>query len=107
MTPKRAEATCLIRASWRLPSGPGAYQAGSSPPSPVLAEPPARWMPMVSAWCASGLSAPTLIAETTNRRTIARASSTDASGIGVAAARTRSSSRGTERSVAGRARAAR
>ena len=78
MTPNRAEATCLIRASWRLPSGPGAYQAGSSPPSPVLAEPPARWMPMVSAWCASGLSAPTLIADTTNRRTIARASSTAA-----------------------------
>ena len=70
MTPNRAEATCLIRASWRRPSGPGAYQAGSSPPSPVFAAPPARWMPMVSAWWASGLSAPTLIAETTKRRTI-------------------------------------
>ena len=61
----------MIRASWRRPSGPGSYQAGSSPPSPVFAAPPARWMPIVSAWCASGLSAPTLIAETTKRRTIA------------------------------------
>ncbi len=66
----------MIRASWRRPSGPGAYQAGSSPPSPVFAEPPARWIPMVSAWWASGLSAPTLIAETTKRRMIERALST-------------------------------
>ena len=43
---------------------------------------------MVSAWWASGLSAPTLIAETTNRRTIERASSTSASGTGVDAWRT-------------------
>ena len=71
----------MIRASWRRPSGPGVYQAGSSPPSPVLAAPPARWIPIVSAWCASGLSAPTLIAETTKRRTIDRASSTSASGV--------------------------
>ena len=28
VTPNRAEATCLIRASRRWPSGPGAYQAG-------------------------------------------------------------------------------
>ena len=38
---------------------------------------------MVRAWWASGLSAPTLIAETTNRRTIERASSTSASGDGL------------------------
>ena len=80
MTPKRAEATCLIRASRRSPSGPGAYHAGSSPPSPVFAAPPARWIPIVSAWWASGDSAPTLIAETTNRRAIERASSTSSSG---------------------------
>ena len=82
VTPNRADATCLIRASWRRPSGPGTYQAGSSPPSPVLAAPPARWIPMVSAWWASGLSAPTLIAETTNRRTMERASSTSCEGRG-------------------------
>ena len=76
VTPNRADATCLIRASWRRPSGPGRYQAGSSPPSPVLALPPARWMPIVNAWWASGLSAPTLIAETTKRRTMDAASST-------------------------------
>ena len=70
VTPNRADATCLIRASWRRPSGPGAYHAGSSPPSPVFAAPPARWMPIVSAWCASGDRAPTLIAETTKRRTM-------------------------------------
>ena len=107
VTPNRAEATCLIRASRRRPSGPGAYQAGSSPPSPVFAAPPARWMPIVSAWCASGDSAPTLIAETTKRRTIERASSTSSSGTGALARRTRSSSRGTARSDAPRASAAR
>ena len=85
VTPNRAEATCLIRASWRRPSGPGAYQAGSSPPSPVFAAPPARWMPIVSAWWASGDSAPTLIADTTKRRTMVRASSTSSSARAVAA----------------------
>ena len=84
MTPNRAEATCLIRASRRRPSASGAYQAGSSPPSPVFADPPARWMPIVSAWCASGDRAPTLIAETTKRRTIERASSTWSRAMGVA-----------------------
>ena len=39
---------------------------------------------MVSAWWASGLSAPTLIAETTKRRTMSRAGSTSESGTGVA-----------------------
>ena len=58
VTPKRADATCLIRASWRSPVAVGVYQAGSSPPSPVFAAPPARWMPIVSAWWASGESAP-------------------------------------------------
>ncbi len=58
MTPKRADATCLIRASVGCPSGPGAYQAGSSPPSPVLAAPPSAWIPSVSARWASGDSAP-------------------------------------------------
>jgi hypothetical protein len=58
-----------------------------------LAAPPARWIPIVSAWWASGDSAPTLIADTTNRRAIERALSTSASGAGMAAATTRRSSR--------------
>ncbi len=45
--------------------------------------PPARWMPIVSAWWASGDSAPTLIAETTNRRAIDRASSTSSKANGI------------------------
>ena len=52
---------------------------GGYVPSPVFAAPPARWMPMVSAWCASGDSAPTLIADTTKRRASDRASSTSSS----------------------------
>jgi hypothetical protein len=50
----------------------------------VFAAPPARWIPTVSAWWASGESAPTDIAETTKRRAIERAGSTAASGIGAA-----------------------
>jgi hypothetical protein len=57
-------------------------------------------MPIVSAWWASGLSAPTLIADTTKRRTIERADSTSSRGTGAAARRTRNSSRGTARSTA-------
>ena len=83
VTPKRADATCLIFASVGRPSSPGAYHAGSSPPSPVLAAPPSAWIPSVRARWASGDSAPTLIADTTNRRAIERASSTSSSGTGV------------------------
>ena len=80
VTPKRAEATCLMAASRRSPSADGAYQAGSSPPSPEFALPPSRAMPMLIAWCASGDSAPRLIAELTKRRTIRDAGSTSRSG---------------------------
>src|ERR1051325_4499432 len=34
VTPKRADATCLIRLSARSPLASGAYVSGSSPPSP-------------------------------------------------------------------------
>ena len=84
VTPNRAEATCLIFESVARPSSPGAYQAGSSPPSPVFAAPPSAWIPIVSTRWASGDSAPTLIADTTNRRAIERASSTSSSGTAVA-----------------------
>ncbi len=80
VTPNRADATCLMWASVALSAASGAYQAGSSPPSPVLAEPPMAWIPSVSARCASGDNAPTLIALTTNRRAIERESSTSSSG---------------------------
>ena len=98
VTPKRADATCLIRASWRSPVAVGVYQAGSSPPSPVFAAPPARWMPIVSAWWASGESAPTDIADTTNLRTMSRAGSTSArsTAADAAARRIRSPSRTTD-----------
>ena len=102
VTPNRAEATCLIRASRRRPSGPAAYHAGSSPPSPVFAAPPARWIPIVSAWCASGERAPTLIAETTNLWAIDRALSTESTVTGGPIRRSRSSSRGVDGAPAGR-----
>ena len=95
----------MIRASWRRPSAPGAYQAGSSPPSPVLAAPPARWMPIVSAWWASGLKR-----ADAHRRDHEAAHDRRGrprprrAGRASRARRTRSSSRGTERSdAAGRA----
>ena len=69
------------------PAASGRYQAGSSPPSPVFAAPPIAWMPSVSARCASGDSAPTLIADTTNRRAIAAAGSTDATRAAIDPAR--------------------
>ena len=103
VTPNRAEATCLIEASRRSPSGPGAYQAGSSPPSPVFAAPPASWIPMREGLVCLGASAPTLIAETTNRRTIDGASSTSERSTEAGTGRIRSSSRGTAWSAAGRA----
>ena len=62
VTPKRAEATCLMGASWRKPST-SSYHAGSSPPSPLLAACPGGAEPTVSAWWASGDRAPRLMAE--------------------------------------------
>ena len=53
----------------------------------MLAAPPSAWIPSVRARWASGDSAPTLIADTTNRRAIERASSTSSSGTGRGAAR--------------------
>ena len=61
------------------PFSSGSYQDGSSPPSPVLDVAPSRRIPIASVRCASGESAPRLIAELTNRRTISVAGSTAAS----------------------------
>ena len=49
MTPKRAEATCLMAASWRMPPM-SSYHAGSSPPSPLLGAMPSR----ADRWSAPG-----------------------------------------------------
>ena len=94
VTPKRADATCLTAASLRSPSADGAYQAGSSPPSPEFALPPSRAMPMLIAWCASGERAPRLMAELTKRRTIRLAGSTSSSGTLEPACRSVTRSRG-------------
>ncbi len=84
----------MIAASRRSPSAEGTYQAASSPPSPELAEPPSRAIPMLIAWCASGESAPRLIAELTKRRTIDDAGSTSDSASVWPAGRIESRSRG-------------
>ena len=93
VTPNRAEATCLTAESRRSPFGPGTYHAGSSPPSPVFDEPPSIRMPIESAWCASGLSEPRLIALETKRAAMDSAGSTRLSGTGADAPRIRSRSR--------------
>ena len=83
VTPNRADATCLICESCRPPSSPGAYQAGSSPPSPVFAAPPSAWIPSVST--PVGLGRERADAHRRRRRsaaTIERASSTSSSGSG-------------------------
>jgi hypothetical protein len=92
VTPKRADATCLIGASRRTPPT-GSYHDGSSPPSPVLAAPPASSRPAVTAWCASGDSAPRLIAAPTKRRAIDSTGSTSSIGTRRRAGRTRRRSR--------------
>ena len=53
MTPKRAEATCLMALFFESPFGMGVKRAGSSPPSPVLDLPPMRFIATASASWAS------------------------------------------------------
>jgi hypothetical protein len=105
VTPKRADATCLVR----LPSQSEAtaeiaesaeklfsafpacsavafgrmYRSGSSPPSPLLLLAPRRFMAVEIVRCVSGESAPTDIAEAKKRRQIASTDSTCSSGAGV------------------------
>src|SRR5882762_9327309 len=93
VTPKRPDATCLMRLSARSPLGRGAYDAGSSPPSPVFDRAPMRFMPIARVACASGVSAPRDMALEMNRRRMSSTGSTSSSGIGCAA-RKSSRSRG-------------
>ena len=60
----------MIADSASSPFASGSYAAGSSPPSPELDVAPRRRIPIARAPCASGESAPRLIAEETKRRTI-------------------------------------
>ena len=77
VTPKRADATCLIALLRSVPK-----RARSSPPSPLLLRPPSRFIATASVSCASRLSDPNDIAPVTNRLTIAEAGSTSSSGTG-------------------------
>ena len=77
LTPKRPDATCLMRE--RRSS---AKRAGSSPPSPVFERPPMRFIATASVSCASRESDPSDIAPVENRLTISAAGSTSSSGIG-------------------------
>src|SRR5204862_5035885 len=65
VTPKRADATCLVR----LPSA-WLNRSGSSPPSPLLLRAPIWFIARATMRCASGDSAPTDIADAKNRRQI-------------------------------------
>ena len=82
VTPKRADATCLVRLPLQSPSAGRRNRSGSSPPSPLLLRAPSRFIAIATARCASGASAPTDIAEAKKRRQIASTGSTSSSGIG-------------------------
>ena len=84
VTPKRADATCLIAERRRLPSGSGIERAASSPPSPVLERAPRLFIAIASVSCASGEIEPRLIAPVANRLTISLDGSTSSSGTGSA-----------------------
>src|ERR1051325_4499280 len=71
VTPKRPDATCLMRLSARSLPSSGVYVAGSSPPSPELERAWMRFMAIASVACASGDSAPSDIALEMKRRRIA------------------------------------
>ena len=76
VTPKRPEATCLIRLRIESPFGSGTKRSGSSPPSPVFERPPMRFIAIASVVCASRLIEPKLIAPVLKRLTMSSADST-------------------------------
>ncbi len=82
MTPKRADATCLMALRRESPFASGTFRAGSSPPSPVLDLPPSRFIAMAIVSCASWLIEPYDIAPVANRLTIDSTGSTSSSGTG-------------------------
>src|ERR1051326_4126068 len=82
VTPKRPDATCLMRLSARSLPSSGVYVAGSSPPSPELERAWMRFIAIASVACASGDSAPSDIALEMKRRRIASTGSTSSIGTG-------------------------
>src|SRR5204863_9217765 len=58
VTPKRAEATCLMALRRESPLASATYRAGSSPPSPVFDLPPRRFIAIARVSCASLLIDP-------------------------------------------------
>src|SRR5215467_14500055 len=75
-TPKRPDATCLIRERRSSPK-----RSGSSPPSPVFERPPSRFIATASVSCASREIEPSDIAPVEKRLTISAAGSTSSSGM--------------------------
>ncbi len=82
MTPKRADATCLIAERRRSPFASGIERAGSSPPSPVFERAPSRFIAIASVSCASLEIEPSDIAPEAKRLTISLDGSTSSSGTG-------------------------
>ncbi len=83
VTPKRPEATCLMRLFFESPFSIVAKRARSSPPSPEFDLPPIRFMAMASTSCASGDRAPRDIPAVVKRRRISSAGSTSSRGTAV------------------------
>ena len=82
MTPKRAEATCLIAERRESPLASSCERRASSPPSPLLERPPRRLSAIASVSCASLEIEPSDIAPDAKRRTISLEGSTSSSGSG-------------------------
>src|SRR5262247_4061204 len=83
VTPKRAEATCLMALRRESPLGSRRYRAASSPPSPVFDLPPNRFIAIASVSWASWLMEPYDIAPVAKRLRIDAADSTWSRGIGL------------------------
>ncbi len=92
-TPKRPEATWRIRERRLSPFGSGVLRRRSSPPSPEFDRPPIRFIATASVSCASGESAPRLIAPVEKRLTMSSADSTSWRSYGVSDSRSFSSPR--------------
>src|SRR6202022_2721770 len=94
VTPKRPDATCLIRELRSIGRPFVRYRAGSSPPSPVLLFPPSRFIAIAIVSCASAAMEPCDMAPVENLRRIAVAGSTSLRGTAGPAGRIASRSLG-------------
>src|SRR5436190_23130399 len=82
VTPKRAEATCLMALRFQSPLASRRYRAGSSHPSLVFDLPPSRFIAIAMVVCASSLIDPYDIAPVAKRLTICPTASTSSIGTG-------------------------